>query len=77
MTDPDYGSSGSIAGVGAVFVIGVVTLFFGVVLMLLWNQIEPKFFRGETLPLERAHMVLDCVDEHILDEAYIKVKRRC
>ncbi|SER55975.1 Amino acid transporter [Nitrosomonas sp. Nm51] len=59
MMDPDYGSSGSIAGVGAVFIIGVVTLLSGVVLMLLWNFYQPAFFRGETLPLERAHMVLD------------------
>ena len=59
MMDPDYGSSGSIAGVGIVFLIGVVTLLFGVLLMLLWNLREPRFFRGETLPLERAHMVPD------------------
>jgi amino acid transporter len=59
MMDPEYGSSGSIAGVGAVFLIGVVTLLIGVPLMILWNMREPKFFRGETLPLERAHMVPD------------------
>lgn len=57
MMDPNYGSSGSIAGVGAVFLIGVVTLLIGIPLMVLWNMREPKFFRGETLPLERAHMV--------------------
>lgn len=63
MIDPNYGSSGSIAGVGAVFLIGVVTLFLGVPLMALWNLCEPRFFRGETLPLERAHMVPDNHDE--------------
>ncbi len=57
MMDPTYGSGGSIAGVGAVFLIGVVALLFGIPLMMLWNMREPKFFRGETLPLERAHMV--------------------
>ncbi len=57
MLDPSYGSSGSIAGIGTVFIIGVVTLLGGVPLMILWNAHEPKFFRGETLPLERAHMV--------------------
>ncbi|PXW80369.1 amino acid/polyamine/organocation transporter (APC superfamily) [Nitrosomonas sp. Nm84] len=57
MMDPTYGSSGSIAGVGAVFLIGVVTLLIGIPLMVLWNMREPKFFRGETLPLERAHMM--------------------
>ena len=55
--DPSYGSSGSIAGIGAVFLIGVVTLLLGIPLMVLWNMREPRFFRGETLPLERAHMV--------------------
>jgi amino acid transporter len=59
MMDPEYGSGGSIAGIGAVFLIGVVTLLIGVPLMLLWNIREPRFFRGETLPLERAHMVPD------------------
>ncbi|MCB1950261.1 MAG: APC family permease, partial [Nitrosomonas sp.] len=44
MMDPDYGSSGSIAGVGAVFIIGVVTLLSGVVLMLMWNFYHPAFF---------------------------------
>ena len=43
--------------------IGVVSLFFGVVLMVLWNMREPIFFCGETLPLERAHMVPDSSDE--------------
>ena len=57
MMDPSYGSSGSIAGIGAVFLIGVVTLLLGIPLMVLWNMREPRFFRGETLPLERAHMV--------------------
>lgn len=65
MMDPSYGSSGSVAGVGAVFLIGVVTLLFGVVLMLQWNLREPTFFRGETLPLERAHMVSDSPEEII------------
>lgn len=66
MIDPNYGSSGSIAGVGAVFLIGVVALFFGIPLMMMWNLYEPKFFRGETLPLERAHMVSDNSDDNSL-----------
>ncbi|SEM92308.1 APC family permease [Nitrosomonas marina] len=72
MMDPGYGSSGSIAGVGAVFIIGVVTLLFGVVIMLLWNLYEPRFFRGETLPLERAHMVLDSEDKRIAGRVIAK-----
>lgn len=63
MLDPSYGSSGSIAGVGMVFIIGVMTLLCGVILMILWNMREPTFFRGETLPLERAHMVPDTLAE--------------
>ncbi|MDH5552191.1 MAG: APC family permease [Nitrosomonas sp.] len=62
MLDPNYGSSGSIAGMGAVFFIGVVTLMFGIPLMLLWNMQDKRFFQGETLPLERAHMVSDSAD---------------
>ncbi|GJL74102.1 APC family permease [Nitrosomonas sp.] len=71
MIDPEYGSSGSIAGVGAVFVIGVVSLFFGIVLMILWNFREHRFFSGETLPLERAHMVPDKPGELIADNSEI------
>ncbi|HND35571.1 MAG TPA: APC family permease, partial [Nitrosomonas sp.] len=62
MMDPNYGSSGSIAGVGAVFLIGGAALMLGVPLMILWNLREPRFFQGKTLPLERAHMVLDSED---------------
>ena len=62
MIDPNYGSSGSIAGVGTVFFIGVVTLLFGIPLMILWNMHDKRFFQGETLPLERAHMVTASTD---------------
>ncbi|MDR4514789.1 APC family permease [Nitrosomonas sp.] len=72
MMDPDYGSSGSIVGVGAVFIIGVVTLLSGVVLMLMWNFYHPAFFRGETLPLERAHMVLDKDEKRIVNTEIAK-----
>jgi len=63
MMDPDYGSSGSIGGIGAVFMIGVVSLLLGVVLMTVWNLYEKRFFRGETLPIERAHMVANRVNK--------------
>jgi amino acid transporter len=65
MMDPSYGSSGSIAGIGAVFLIGVVTLLLGIPLMIVWNMREPTFFRGETLPLERAHMVQNGQNNHL------------
>ena len=57
MAQPESGSSGSLAGIGAVFVIGVLSLLFGVLLMILWNLKAPDFFRGETLVRERAHRI--------------------
>ncbi|MEI6254061.1 MAG: APC family permease [Mycobacteriaceae bacterium] len=57
MANPDNGSSGSLAGIGTVFVIGVLSLFFGVLLMIVWNLKAPAFFRGETLRRERTHRV--------------------
>ena len=69
MMDPNYGSSGSIAGIGAVFLIGVVALFLGIPMMILWKMREPRFFRGETLPLERAHMVSDSRDDSTIHTA--------
>jgi amino acid transporter len=74
MMDPSYGSSGSIAGVGTVFLIGVVALLFGVPLMVLWNLREPKFFRGETLPLERAHMVPDNGEQNTLNTRAARIR---
>lgn len=53
MTDPDYGSGGSVGGIGTVFIVGIITLLLGVPLMVLWNTREPAFFRGESLPPER------------------------
>ncbi len=55
MAKPDSVSSGSLAGIGTVFIIGVLSLFLGVLLMIFWNLKSPAFFRGETLPPERAH----------------------
>jgi amino acid transporter len=54
MSQPDYDSGGTLAGVGTVFIISVFSLLGGVLLMILWNLKEPSFFRGETLPRERA-----------------------
>lgn len=54
MTDPEYGSGGSVAGIGTVFIVGVITLLLGVPLMVWWRTRAPAFFRGETLRTERA-----------------------
>ena len=40
-------------GIGTAFVVGVLSLAFGVVLMIVWNLKAPAFFRGKTLPKER------------------------
>jgi len=59
MTDPDYGSGSSVAGIGTVFIIGVLGMLLAVPLMALWNLRAPEFFRGQTLPRQRAHWVED------------------
>lgn len=52
MAQPES-SGASLAGIGVVFIIGVASLLFGVLLMILWNLKSPAFFRGETLKRER------------------------
>jgi amino acid transporter len=47
--DPNYGYT-SLAGVGGVFLLGVGSLVAGVVLMFVWQLINPAYFRGDTLP---------------------------
>ncbi|GAB2970980.1 APC family permease [Nocardioides montaniterrae] len=49
LTD-DNGANVTILGMGAVAVVGIVTLLFGFVLMALQWMANPGFFRGETLP---------------------------
>jgi len=53
----NYGSSGSIAGVGTVFLIGVVALFLGVPLMVFWNVREPDSFWARHFPWKGAYGV--------------------
>lgn len=48
MFSPDYTGT-TIWGIGSVFVIGLGSLAFGVVLMAIWQLRQPAFFRGETL----------------------------
>lgn len=59
MAQPDSSAGASLAGVGVVFIIGVASLLFGVLLMILWNLKSPAFFRGETLKPERTHRNLN------------------
>jgi amino acid transporter len=55
MISPEYGSGGSLAGVGTVFIVGVLSIGLGVLLMVFWSVKSPAFFRGETLHRERTH----------------------
>lgn len=52
--DPAYGSGSNVAGVGLVFILGMVILLSGVVVMLVMRRRLPAFFRGETLPRSEA-----------------------
>lgn len=48
-TNPDYGSGSNIAGIGLVFILGMLIILVGVVIMI-WQAVKrPAFFRGETL----------------------------
>ncbi|MBU3686745.1 MAG: APC family permease [Mycobacteriaceae bacterium] len=57
MISPEYGSGSSLAGVGTVFIIGVLSILFGVLLMIVWAVKSPAFFRGETLARERTQRI--------------------
>jgi hypothetical protein len=59
MMDPEYGSGSSVQGIGTVFIVGVIGMLLAIPLMVLWNLKSPAFFRGETLPKQRAHWVED------------------
>ena len=59
MMDPEYGSGSSVKGIGTVFIVGVIGMLIAVPLMALWNLKAPAFFRGQTLPKQRAHWVED------------------
>jgi amino acid transporter len=58
MLDPEYGYT-VIWGIGGVFVIGVGSLLFGVVLMIIWSLFpgSKPFFRGESLNESTAVLV--------------------
>ena len=58
-TDPEYGSGGSILGLGTVFVLGVGVLLLGAVFMFIWQAREPAFFRGEVLKRDTPPLVVD------------------
>jgi amino acid transporter len=55
--DPNYGYT-KILGIGGVFVLGIGSLVLGVVLMYVWNAINPAYFRGETLTKATHQLVL-------------------
>ena len=59
MYNPDYGYSGGIGAVGSTFLLGIGSLAFGVVLMVLWFLFPraKAFFRGESLNRETPVLV--------------------
>jgi amino acid transporter len=57
--DPDYGSGGSIFGLGTVFVLGIGTLALGLVVMVAWQTREGAFFRGETLKHDTPALIVE------------------
>jgi Amino acid transporters len=59
MMDPEYGSGSSVLGVGTVFIVGVLGMALAIPLMLAWRIKAPAFFKGRTLPKQRAHWVRD------------------
>jgi amino acid transporter len=58
-TDPEYGSGGSILGLGTVFVLGVGVLLVGVIVMFVWQARSPAFFRGETLKRDTPSLIAE------------------
>jgi amino acid transporter len=57
--DPEYGSGGSVFGLGTVFVLGVGVLLLGLVVMFVWQARSPAFFRGETLKKDTPTLVVE------------------
>jgi amino acid transporter len=49
----------TIFGFGAVAVVGVGALVLGVILMFIWWAMSPRFFKGETLPMRSADLLLE------------------
>ena len=49
----------TIFGFGAVAVVGIGALVLGVILMVVWWAMAPRFFRGETLPMRSADLLLE------------------
>jgi amino acid transporter len=58
-SDPEYGSGGSVFGLGTVFVLGVGVLLLGVVIMIVSQAREPSFFRGETLKQDTPTLIVE------------------
>ncbi len=53
-TDPDFGSGSAVGGIGAVFIIGVGILLFGLAVMVYMRITRPAYFAGRTLNAETA-----------------------
>lgn len=63
LTDPnDSKKNITIFGIGAVAVVGIVSLLFGFVLLAIQRVVSPGYFRGETLP-KASHVDLILMDD--------------
>jgi amino acid transporter len=56
---PDYGSGGSIAGVGLVFIMGVGLILSGLIFIAVLRAKNPAFFRGETLKTDTPALIVE------------------
>lgn len=56
---PDYGSGGSIMGVGLVFAMGVGLILSGLIFIAIQRAVDPAFFRGETLHKDTPVLVVE------------------
>ena len=78
MAKPDSVSSGSPAGIGTVFIIGVLSLFLGVLLMIFWNLKSPAFPRRDaaarTRPPNRSAVNADPAE---VVKRILGARRRC
>jgi amino acid transporter len=61
LTDDD-GNNVTIFGLGAVAVVGIGALILGVILMVVWWAMAPRFFQGRTLPMRSADLLLEPVE---------------
>jgi amino acid transporter len=56
---PDYGSGGSVFGIGLVFVMGVGLILSGLIFIAIQRAVDPAFFKGETLQKDTPSLIVE------------------